>query len=154
MIYLADITTPKNTAKADALQTVLKITKGLVYRVEIQFPRGCAGLAYCCIQDGAHPVWPTNTDDWFRGNANTIAFDDTYLKLIEPFQFDVYTYNLDDTYSHAILVRVGVVSDEVFMARFLPSYSWEYFKKMLEEMAKAEEERMKAAAREPYAWIK
>lgn len=150
MIYSIDFETPKDTLEADARPTVLKVTKGLVYRVEIQFPRGCAGLLGCAVFDGSHQVWPSNLGQWFRGNANTIQFDDTYLKLTEPFQFDIFTYNLDDTYAHTVLVRVGMVSDDVFMARFLPSYSWEYFKEMMEEMVKAQEELIELRLREPY----
>ena len=153
MIYWADISTPKNTAKADAQRTPLKVTKGLVYRVEVQFPRGCAGLLYCSIYDGGYSAWPSQPGEWFRGNRNTIGFDDPYLKLAEPYEFDILTYNLDDTYAHSVLVRLGLVSQEVFMARFLPSYSWKYFKKMLDEMKREEEERRKAIIEEPFGWI-
>ena len=153
MIYSIDIETPKNTEEDDPQHSILKVTKGLVYRIEIQFPRGCAGLAYCAIYDGGHPAWPATAGAWFRGSGNTIAFDDTYLKLVEPFEFDVLTYNLDDTYKHSILVRIGLVSHEVFMARFLPSYSWKYYKKMLDEMREEEERRREAAAGAPLGWI-
>jgi hypothetical protein len=153
MIYSADISTPKDTAKAAAQHTSLKVTKGLVYRVEIQFPRGCAGLLYCAVLDGGHPVWPSSLGEFFRGNANTISFDDSYLKLSEPYEFDVVTYNLDDTYEHSVLIRLGFVSQEIFMARFLPSYSWDYFKKMLEDLAAEQEARRKAAASSPLGWI-
>ena len=153
MIYSADISTPKNTFKVNAKRTVLNVTKGLAYRVEIQFPRGCVGLAYCAIYDGGHPVWPSTLGEWFRGNANTIGFDDCYLKLAAPYQFDIYTYNLDDTYPHSILFRIGFVSKEIFMARFLPSYSWKYFKKMLEEMKKEQEKAIMETLNKPLAWI-
>lgn len=153
MIYSLDIETPANTAKADALHTPLKVTEGLVYRVEIQFPIGCAGLLYCAVHDGAYSAWPSTPGEWFRGDASTIAFDDTYLKLSEPFQFDIITYNLDDTYAHAVLIRIGMVSHDVFMARFLPSYSWKYYKKMLDEMREEEERRRAEAAGAPLGWI-
>ena len=153
MIYSADISTPKDTLKTDPKQSVLTVTKGLGYRVEIQFPRGPQGLAGCAVYDGGHPVWPSTMGEWFRGNANTIAFDDTYLKLAAPYQFDIYTYNEDDHYPHSILFRIGFVSEEVFMARFLPSYSWKYFKKMLEEMKAEQEKKIMEALGKPLAWI-
>ena len=153
MIYSAETDTPKNTAKDDPKRTALKVTRGLVYRVEIQFPRGCAGLACCSVYDGGYSVWPSHPGDWFWGNANTIAFNDTYLKLVEPYEFNVLSYNLDDAYKHGILVRIGMVSHEVFMARFLPSYSWKYYKKMLDEMREEEERRRAEAAGAPLGWI-
>ena len=153
MIYSVETDTPKNTLKDAPKRSVFKVTKGLVYRVEIQFPRGCAGLAYCSVYDGGYCVWPSHPGDWFRGSANTIGFDDTYLKLVEPYEFNVLSYNLDDSYKHSILVRIGMVSHEVFMARFLPSYSWKYFKKMLDEMREEEERRRREAAGAPLGWI-
>ena len=153
MIYTADISTLENTFKVDAKPTVLKVTKGLVYRVEVEFALNCAGLAYCVICDGTHQVWPSNPGTWFRGDGSIIGFDDTYLKLIEPFQFDIYTYNLDDTYPHTIIIRIGMVSKDVFMARFLPSYSWKYYKKMLDEMREEEERRRRSEEVGPLTWI-
>lgn len=153
MIYSIDINTPKDTTKANLKQSILKVTKGLVYRVEIEFPVGCAGHTRCAIFDGGHPVWPSSLGEFFRTDGYCIAFDDTYLKQVEPFQFEIFTYNLDDTYAHSVLVRVGMVSHDIFMARYLPSYSWKYYKQMLEELRVEEERRRQKAAGQPLGWI-
>ena len=99
-------------------------------------------------------MWPSNLGEWFRASHVPIAFDDTYFKTIEPFEFDIYTANDDDTYSHGALVRIGLVSKEIFMARFLPSYTYKYFLEMLETMRAEEEARRREIIESPFPWIK
>jgi len=157
MIYSADITTPKNTAKTSLKKTVINVTKGLVYKVELCFPSGSAGLLGAAVFDGLFQVWPASVGEFFTGDDDAIAFDDMYLKEAAPFEFQCYTYNEDDTYSHALAVRIGLVSKDVFLARFLPQKSYDYFVKLLRQM---EDERAELAAiqRElieetPFEWL-
>lgn len=146
MIYSAQITTVKNTAKTSLKRTRLSITRGLVYKVEFYFPRGSAGLMGVVVFDGSYSVWPSTLGEFFTGDDVIISFDDMYLKEAAPFHFNIYTYNLDDTYDHIIHVRIGLVSKEVYLARFLPTKSWKYFAEMLskvqqEQQAEAEQQR-------------
>jgi hypothetical protein len=136
MIYTLDITTPKNTPASSPQKTILRVTNGLVYKIEIDFPPGPSGLLYVSIYDGLYQVWPSTTGAWFHGDAVVISFDDTYAKTSAPFEFTVLTYNLDDTYDHTIQIRLGMVSKEIFARRFLgvltPEEQEEIFKRMVE----------------------
>ena len=140
MIYTANITTPKNTAKTNLKKTVLHVTKGLVYKVEFFFPPGSAGLMGVAVFDGLYQVWPSTVGDFFVGEDQEIDFDDLYLKESAPFEFQCYTYNTDDTYEHFVSVRVGLVSNDAFMARFLPTKGRAYFEKLRTGMLKEREE--------------
>lgn len=135
----------------------LRITKGLVYKVEVQFPCGSAGLMGVAIFDGAFSVWPSNIGQFFRGDDVVISFEDLYLKEQPPYHFDIYIYNSDTIHSHGASVRVGLVSKEAYQARFLPNKSWEYFADML---SKLEQERAEQAAIQkakiietPFEWL-
>ena len=146
MIYSAEITTVKNTAKTALKRTTLKITKGLVYKIEFYFPRGSAGLMGVAVFDGSYSIWPSTIGQFFSGDDVIISFDDMYLKEAAPFMFHIYTYNLDDTYNHLIHVRVGLVSKEVYLARFLPHIGYDYFASILnniqtEQQQQAEQQR-------------
>lgn len=154
MVYTRTITTAAGVAEDNPDQAVLKVTSGLVYRIEVDFPPGCAGLHHCVITDGGYQVWPSTPGDTFHADAQVIAFDDTYLKTIQPFQFDVWTYNLDDTYGHGVQVRIGQVSNEVFMARFLPTYTYKYFLEMISKLQADQEQAKQAATIKPFAWLK
>lgn len=139
MIYLADISTPANTPVAVPQHTVLSVTVGLVYKLEVIFPPGSSGLMGVAICDGGYQVWPSSNLEWFRGDDEMVSFDDVYVKEQPPFQFDIYTYNLDDTYDHSVFVRVGLVSKEAYMARFVPEIGYEAFRKLIEDIIAAQE---------------
>lgn len=157
MIYQASIVTAKNTAASAPKHTVLAVTAGLVYRVEFHFPSGSAGLMGVAVFDGLFQVWPSTAGQVFVSDNETIAFDDLYLKEKAPFQFDIYTYNTDDTYDHVFDFRVGLVSNEVFMARFLPYKSYDYFVRLLEQMRTEKEIAAEAQKEElletPFEWL-
>lgn len=134
MIYTANITTKKDRAKTNLKKTVLHVTKGLVYKVEFYFPSGSAGLMGVAAFDGLYQVWPSSVGEFFVGEDQEIDFDDLYLKESAPFEFQIYTYNTDDTHDHFVSVRIGLVSAEVFMARFMPTKSHDYLVKLRQQM--------------------
>lgn len=153
MIYAKDCPIPKNTPPQNPVQIPFTVTKGLVYKVEVQFPRGCAGLAHVVIWQGGHQMWPYDMDHDFYGDNWVIAFDDTYLISYEPYVFDIYGYNLDDTYNHTITVRLGIVSQEVFMARFMPTLAYKYFLEVIEQLEKERYAREAEVVAHPFSWI-
>ncbi len=134
MIYTANITTVKNTAKSSLKKTTIRVTKGLVFKVEFFFPAGSAGLMGLAVFDGLYQVWPSTVGEFFLSDDETIRFDDLYLKESAPFEFQCYTYNIDDTYDHLVIVRIGLVSSEVFMARFMPTRDRNFFKRLREKI--------------------
>jgi len=153
MIYSAEIKLETTSTLTNPTQKILKVTKGLVYKVEIQFPPGCAGLAHVGIFDGAYSCWPSTPGETFNLDGSTISFDDTYLKLAEPFQFEIWGYNDDTLWPHTIHVRIGLVSGDIFMARFLPSYSWDYYLKQLKEAEEKQKEKREEVLEHPFPWV-
>ena len=157
MIYTANITTVKNTSISLLKRTPLEVTKGLVYKVEFYFPPGSAGLMGLAVFDGLFQVWPSTVGEFFVSDDETISFDDMFLMESEPFEFQCYTYNLDDTYDHLVGVRVGLVLKEVFQARYLPQKSSEVFMQVLAQM-EVERELLAERQREmmpatPFEWM-
>ena len=153
MIYQATIKTPIILYTLHPLRTVLKVSKGLVYKIEVDFPPGPQSLLKVRIFDGGHQMWPSSPDECFKTDNYCISFDDTFLKLAEPFQFDILTWNEDDTYSHNVTVRIGMVSQDIYMARFLPSMAYEQLLTLIrEEQAKQEAEK-EGLIEKPFSWI-
>jgi len=135
MIYSYDISTPANTSKSDPLKTIIPVTVGLVYRLDIRIPPGHVGLTGLWINRAGFRVWPSNLDQVFTGDDMHINFEDVYLIENAPTQFLAYSYNLDDTYDHSFLVSLGVVSKEIFMARYLPTMGYDYFRDLLDQIS-------------------
>ncbi|MBA7717002.1 hypothetical protein ES703_126089 [subsurface metagenome] len=157
MIYLANIKTDMKTPKTGLKKTTISVTKGLVYKVEFYFPAGSAGLMGVAVFDGLFQVWPSSVGEFFIGEDQVVSFDDLYLKEAAPFQFQCYSYNTDDTYDHAVSVRIGLVSKDVFQARFLPTRGHDYLTKLLEKMAAEQAEmanwQRKMLPETPFKWM-
>lgn len=157
MIYSIDISTLKQKAYVDRKLTRMNVTKGLVYKVEVFYPPGSHGRLHCFIMDGGYQVWPSSPGQTFTGDNVTISFDDIYLKSSAPYLFDIFTFNLDDTYEHALTVRIGLVSADIFMARFLPTIAYDILTKRLMEIEteqRQEQERILAEAiKQPFSWL-
>ena len=153
MIYSKYVSTPITDHVITPLKTALKVSCGLVYKVEVAFPPGSAGLLKCQIYDGGFQVWPSTSGEFFATDNFCITFDDTYLKLSEPYQFDIYTWNEDEIYAHGLTVRIGMVSSELFMARFLPTYGYRELTRYLEEEKAKQEEEREGVITEPFSWI-
>lgn len=143
MIYSKNISTPKDTAQSSLKLTRIHVTKGLVYKVEFYFPSGSAGLMGVAVFDGLYQIWPSTVGEFFVGEDRTISFDDMYLKDSAPYELQVYTYNQDDTYAHSVSVNIGLVSKDVFVARFMPTKGYEYLAELVEKMRTEKEEQVK-----------
>ena len=108
MIYVFDFETAITYGKSNKLKTVLGLSKGVTYKVDIVFPPGPAHLLHVQIRDALHPVWPTNEDVDFAGDNHTITFEDEYPIIEPPYQLTAYTWNLDDTHVHRVIIRIGI----------------------------------------------
>ena len=131
MIYTASITTDAGTAEGAKEDVTLQITSGLIWMFEVDFPPGCCGLLHVQIFDGLYQVLPASTGESLHGDNITARFDDLYFKQAAPFELKIRTWNADETWSHAIQVRVGLAASRAEMSRYMPALSFEDFEKML-----------------------
>lgn len=139
MIYSKNISTPKDTAATALKRTNVVVTKGLVYKVEFYFPSGSAGLMGVAVFDGLYQIWPSTVGEFFVGEGQVISFDDMYLKENPPYSFQIFTYNTDDTHAHMVAVRIGLVSKDVFLARFLPTKGEQFLSELIKNMTAEKE---------------
>uniref|UniRef100_A0A6H1ZZL2 Uncharacterized protein n=1 Tax=viral metagenome TaxID=1070528 RepID=A0A6H1ZZL2_9ZZZZ len=153
MIYAATITTANTVTAANPQKTVVKVAKGLVYKFELEFPPGSLGNLFVAVFDGLYQVWPSSTGVWFSSDKNTIAFEDTYLKAIPPFEFNVYTYNTGDSWPHTCHVRIGLVTNDEFIARYLPAKSYEFMIRALQDMEAQQREAQGGVLESPFPWL-
>lgn len=112
MFYETRLTIPKNTPATAPVSTVLYVHPGVVTQVEVFFPPGCAALARIQIYLWEHQAWPSNVDSYFTGDGTQIVFPEDLELVDPPFEFTIYGWNLDDTYSHTPIIRVQVTPVE------------------------------------------
>ncbi len=113
MFYDKTLTIPANTLEAGVVSEKLVCTHGVVHRVEVEFPKGCSGLAYFRVKVSEHQIWPTNPGEWFRSDDHAIGFNEYFQFYDSPYELKLEGYNLDDSYSHSITLRVGILPRSV-----------------------------------------
>lgn len=145
MIYSATITLQPNTTEESAVKTVLEINKGLIWRIEVEFPAGCCGLVHLQIFDCSYQVFPATPDESLRGENVIVGYDDLYLKNAAPYELTLKIWNDDEAHEHTIQVRIGMATTEAFMSRYMPSITWDKFADTMARAAEQQEE-MKAEA--------
>ncbi len=153
MIYMSAVTTPANTQSSSPLLTRLSVTKGLIYKFQFYMPSGALGYHHLQVFDGSLQLWPSTTGESFVGDDLNVFFDDLYSKQVEPYELQIRTWNLDDTYTHTVSVYIGLVSEESFMMRFLPGLTYEKMLEVLDALKRKEEETRAAALVSPLTWF-
>jgi len=108
MFYDLSLTIPANTTKLAPLAQDFLLCRGVINRVEIGFPPGCAGLAHLQINRTGTQLWPTNPQGSFNTDSYTIVFDEHFEMFYEPYQVDLTAWNLDDAYPHTLELRIGI----------------------------------------------
>lgn len=139
MVYAKTVTESSGGSADSPSRNALKITGGLIYDFELYLPPGSSGLLHVWIMHGNYQVWPSVAGETFFGDNTLIAFEDRYLVTAPPYQLDIYSYNLDDTYDHKFQVRIGQVSAELFIASYLPSMAFADLGEAMKSIVAAQE---------------
>jgi len=109
MFYRFTLVVPANTPEDDPVRLDVKLTHGIIHRVEIGFPPGLAGLVHVAIFEREHQLWPTNPGEWFAWDNYNVAFDEEYYMLEAPYELSIRGWSEDDTYDQPVVVRIGLM---------------------------------------------
>lgn len=112
MFYDYTLTVPANTAKTAPVRTTMKLTAGVIHRVEIQFPPGCLASTHIYIMQGGHRLWPTNPDGDFASDSQTIQIDEHYELKEGEVDLTLYGWSDAEDYEHEVSVRIGILPVE------------------------------------------
>lgn len=146
MVFIKTVTTSANTLETSPLESWIGISRGLIYRMQVMFPIGSAGLCGVKVFEGGHQVFPVTDDEWLVGANETIDFGDLYLVTVINTKFRILTYNTDDLYDHKQYIRIGIVSKPEFIAHFLPTVGYDQLQELIAEATKEREREEIAAA--------
>jgi len=112
MYYDFAVTVTAGKTKNTPKEQTLKLTKGVIHYVEVNFPAGCRGYAFMTLRHQEHQVWPTNPERAFSGEGYTIPMQEYYKLYSEPYSLKAVAWSPDATYDHTITVRIGILSEE------------------------------------------
>ena len=108
MYYDFNLTVPALTLATAPVTSVVELVPGNIHRVEIQFPRGCAGLVHVSILHSLHQVWPSNPGGTISSDGLLVAWSENWDLVGEPLALTLQAYNLDDTFPHTIAFRFAL----------------------------------------------
>lgn len=118
MFYSFALEILANTLATAPKELEVNLTWGVITEVEIRFPPRCVGLAKVKILERRHQLWPTNLDEWFYGNDETIKWDEYHELFVMPSIFTLLGYNDDDTYPHTPIIRFEILHPMAVMAKY------------------------------------
>jgi len=113
VLYKEEITTPINTARTSPMRTELELAVGVVSRVSLSFPAGCAGLVGLRVLDGLLQLWPLTPGEWFITDNFTIDFPENRFLTNGAKTYTVESFNEDTHYAHTISLQVHVAEPSV-----------------------------------------
>jgi len=105
VFYEYNVTYPPNVLPETEQINILRLSRGIIRKVEIVFPRGCAGLVGVRIFRESVQVIPLNYPAWLDSDGETISINTEIDLSVNPYEVEVRGYNIDDTYPHTIRFR-------------------------------------------------
>lgn len=105
MFYEYDVTSPAGTTSVAPSEVTARLNKGVITRVAVHFPPGCAGRVRTAADRFEGQVWPSNPDVGFKGDDDIIAWQESYRLDDEPLFFTLRAWSPDARFSHTVTWR-------------------------------------------------
>lgn len=109
MLFEYPLEIPANTAETAKATLDAPLAPGTVARVDVQFPRGCVGLAHVQIWRREHQIFPTNLDGNIAAEGMVVSWPEDYDVDDEPFALELRGWNEDDSYAHTVTFRFALL---------------------------------------------
>jgi len=109
VLYEYPLTIPANTPATSPAPLDAPLAPGAGGRVDVQFPRGCVGLAHVQIWRREHQVWPGNLDGDISAEGMVVSWPEDQDLDDEPFTVQLRGWNEDDTFPHKITFRFALL---------------------------------------------
>jgi len=109
VFYSYSFTVPASTSEDSPVSQELKITAGIVTRLDVLFPAGCSALVRAAVFWREDQIIPRAPSDWLRGHNERV---ETKPMLEIPASHSILQargWSADDTYSHTLEIRIEVM---------------------------------------------
>lgn len=115
MFYSKAVTIAANTTQANATRTELFLDKGVIHRIEVQFPKGCNGLVHVQLLYAEEQFWPNDLEENIASDGETVAWNEFFEITDAPKGVVIRAWNDDEDFEHKITVRVAVLPKSVLL---------------------------------------
>ena len=115
MLYTKEITFTKDGTVNNQVVSKIKAARGVIHKIDIVFPSGCAGLVKVAIFLGSAPVTPSTAGMTISGNDEIVTIPE-FINLRKDFNIiTIKGWNEDDTFQHIIFFRIYVLPKEFLL---------------------------------------
>jgi hypothetical protein len=118
MLYTWDITIPAGTTELSPVKQELKISRGVIVKVQIKFPSGSHGLVKVRLFKWTSQLWPLSAGEWITGDDEAVDAVEYYEFLKGPYRLDFKGCAPTTTFAHTVTIRIVILPKAV--ASFVP----------------------------------
>lgn len=118
MFFAWDILVDAGKKEDDPKKQILKLTKGVITRVDIKFPPGCNGMVKVRLFRYESQLIPLSRDEWVTGDSESVPTEAFYELTEVPTQLKFIGCSPGTTNPHTVTLRVQVLPMAV--ATFAP----------------------------------
>ena len=112
MLHSKHITLTADKDQSEATLTQFKVNQGVIARVWVHFPPGCAGLVKLRIYHEGHPFLPVESDAHIQGDSYTYEYPIMFEIKQPPELITIEAWNEDEVYDHSIDVQFLIIPKE------------------------------------------
>jgi hypothetical protein len=113
VFFVWDITVPAGTAEASPKTQALKLTAGVVTRVDLKYPAGCKGMVKVRILHAEFQLVPLSRGEWVTGDNETVPTETFFTLPADLNSLKFAGCSPGTSYPHTVTVRVNVEPEEV-----------------------------------------
>lgn len=103
------VSIPASTSESDPLITEVQLTKGIIVKVRVGFPDGCADEVHVVIIRGGHQVWPDQDDQNYAWNNYVYEIEASYVLDDYPLTVKIVAWNEDTVNAHQVTVGFNLL---------------------------------------------
>lgn len=109
MIFAWDITILAGKTAASPKTQILKLSKGIIVKVEVKFVRGCHGMVKVRLRHEESQLVPLSRDEWITGDDESVTFPEFFELKTGPYQLKFVGCSPGTRYNHTVTVRISVL---------------------------------------------
>jgi len=92
---------------------ILKLTSGVITKIEVKFPRGCHGLVKVRLLHQEAQLLPLSRGEWVTGDNEAVVFPEFFELWTTPYQLKFQAISPTTSYAHTITVRITLLPKTV-----------------------------------------
>ena len=119
MLFSWRIKVLKNYPTTPKERTLLRIARGIITRIEVKFPPGCAETTHIQICRGTHQIYPKNPDGDEASDSEVVMSAEQLELLTPPYHLVAWTWNTSTDFDHTLTVRIEVLPKRFTLGGFL-----------------------------------